>query len=306
MSSRESAVKIKNVAAAMPTTEVVMVTPQIAEKWLESNKDNRPISQARVTEYAKVMGAGLRRLNNQGVGFDRDGRLVDGQHRLWAVIESGATVPMLVVRGMEPDAHRTIDRGRGRSVAEVLRRDGAVPEPTRVAAWANVERLLLTRRTPANSVESTEDYYRRNRAGVDWLLSAMPSSGKLKLSAACGAMVFAYPTDPDGVQRFVESYFSGAGLGRGSPVLHLREMVHNLGTARGVSNRAVGLKTLRAVRAFLAGEELRTLYASELPLAYFAKAHGVDVHVPPDPRGAALRRDGDGEADNDSGDGGDE
>ena len=57
-------------------------------------------------------------VNGEPIQIAEDGTLLNGQHRLNAVIESGATVPMLVVRGLPK---RRDDDGRG-SATEPLRR----------------------------------------------------------------------------------------------------------------------------------------------------------------------------------------
>lgn len=83
-----------------PTAVVIDVTPELARVWLRANTRNRNTRERAVTEYARDMVAGHWNLNGEAIKFAYDGSLLDGQHRLRAVIEADATVQMLVVVGL--------------------------------------------------------------------------------------------------------------------------------------------------------------------------------------------------------------
>lgn len=79
-----------------------LVTPVMAETWLnERNNKNRRISPVHVNRLANEMVAGRWAMNGETIVFDQDLTLVDGQHRLTAIVRSGVTVEMLVVTGVE-------------------------------------------------------------------------------------------------------------------------------------------------------------------------------------------------------------
>ena len=69
-------------------TEVVLVTPLLAKKWLERNTDNRDIRPSVVTGLAESITRGEWVLSHQGIAFAKSGRLLDGQHRLLAIVEA--------------------------------------------------------------------------------------------------------------------------------------------------------------------------------------------------------------------------
>lgn len=81
--------------------EWVLVTPDVAERLLGINYDKqRNIQPGRVDVYSRDMANG--NWNSQASGtiqISSDGKVVDGQHRLLAVIKSGATIPMKVEFG---------------------------------------------------------------------------------------------------------------------------------------------------------------------------------------------------------------
>ena len=84
--------------------KVEKVTPERAAHYLKRNVDNyRKISKAKVAQYAAEMKAGKWQLNGEGIMFDEEGKLKNGQHRLAAVIAAGIPVKMIIVTGVGND-----------------------------------------------------------------------------------------------------------------------------------------------------------------------------------------------------------
>jgi hypothetical protein len=102
------------------STEVVKVGPKDAMSIIEKQTDNRKIYEERVENYARQMKAGEWALNGQGLTYDWFDRLLDGQHRCWAVIQSGCTIEFTVTRGVDPATFATIDTGRSRDFNDLL------------------------------------------------------------------------------------------------------------------------------------------------------------------------------------------
>ena len=88
---------------------VETITAQQAETYLKFNVNNRPLRMRLVEQYAKEMLAGNWKLTHQGVAFNSKGELLDGQHRLLAIVQSGVPVQMLVSRGVESSAQIAMD-----------------------------------------------------------------------------------------------------------------------------------------------------------------------------------------------------
>jgi hypothetical protein len=105
-----------------PNAYTVYVTPELAQKWLkESNNFNRPINQATVDMYVRQIKSGLWRRTHQGLAFDLYGTLIDGQHRLMAIVTAGVTVPMLVFVEESTENYEYIDCGCNRSHLDTMR-----------------------------------------------------------------------------------------------------------------------------------------------------------------------------------------
>jgi hypothetical protein len=115
------------------------ISPAKAHLYLAAAGPNRTVRKAAVTQYASDMAAGLWRQTGQGIIFDIEGRLMDGQHRLQAIIQSNRTVKMTVVRGVSPSAMPMIDVGLKRTVGDSL----GIAGVTNAAQVAAVARLAL-------------------------------------------------------------------------------------------------------------------------------------------------------------------
>ncbi|MFE1010030.1 hypothetical protein ACFW4M_01835 [Streptomyces sp. NPDC058794] len=100
--------------------EVLDVTPELAAEWLTRNTNNRPLSKATVQQLAARIQRGEWQLTHQGIAFDEDGVLIDGQHRLAAVVRAGLTVPMTVAHGVPRTAFTVMDTGRKRTGRDAL------------------------------------------------------------------------------------------------------------------------------------------------------------------------------------------
>lgn len=141
------------------THELVDVTPALAEKWLGQNHGNRQLRAQKVESYARDMRNGNWMTSGDSLKFDWDGRLIDGQHRLEAVIESGTIIRVLVVKGLEPRVQDVLDTNAKRSNADALRFNGVTRNTTDIAALAKIanarELGLLTTATSTRVPEMT-------------------------------------------------------------------------------------------------------------------------------------------------------
>lgn len=77
--------------------KVEIITPGFAKQLLELNPTNRPLSDHTVQRYARDMRGGRWQPNGQGIILTADGKLLDGQHRLAAIISSGETIGVIIL-----------------------------------------------------------------------------------------------------------------------------------------------------------------------------------------------------------------
>ena len=120
--------------------KIETVTPKKAEAWLKTNLEHqRNVSRSHVSKLAEMMRAGeFDGLNGESIKFDKKGSLIDGQHRLRAIIESGCSIKTAVLRNCSTKAFMTIDNSQNnRSVEnyfEIAQQDHA-KVASQVAKW---------------------------------------------------------------------------------------------------------------------------------------------------------------------------
>lgn len=107
-----------------PYSEIVLVTPKLAEQWLATIYKQRDLMPVRVDAYDKSNRANEWKLNGESIKFDKEGCLMDGQHRLHAIIKSGVSVRTFVIWGLDREVMDTLDSGSNRTGASRLSIDG--------------------------------------------------------------------------------------------------------------------------------------------------------------------------------------
>lgn len=117
----------------------ILITPDLAKKYLAANVDNRSISRKLVAQFSRNMLNGNWADNGQTIVLDHNGDLIDGQHRLSAIVMSGCPQTMIVVEGIQRKDRDTIDAGRARTAGDNLRMAGM----HHVTATAAAARLLI-------------------------------------------------------------------------------------------------------------------------------------------------------------------
>lgn len=102
------------------TIEIDKVTPGVAKTLLEHNTGNRPLNLPHVKFLAKQMNDGEWKMAGDPLKIGSSGRILDGQHRLHAIIESDTTQEMVVIYNVPDDSFAVMDTGRVRQAADVL------------------------------------------------------------------------------------------------------------------------------------------------------------------------------------------
>lgn len=107
----------------------------MAKDFLAKNKHNRNVRQSKVDEYANAMVNG-RWIEQTGesIKFDRQGNLIDGQHRLLALIQANLSIRFLVITHLEHEAFKVIDTNLSRSGGDILHIEGVKNGNTVAAA----------------------------------------------------------------------------------------------------------------------------------------------------------------------------
>jgi len=282
-----------------PTTTWEIITPDIASTLLESMAGNRPVAQRRVERMAADIKAGKWAENGESIIIDDDGRLLDGQHRCWAVVEASKAIRTVVVRGVHPAMFVSIDQGRYRTDADILSiADGSTKTPKLLAAalrllmwWeggyshaafraldGDKGRLLAIHGRHPRMIESMEFC-----GGARFRQLLRPSVAAF---AHYVGRKFGSECDPD---EFWMSVSTGAGLDRGDPALALREYLRRRHGDVNAANRIGGARftsyleaevCLRAWNAHCEGASLAHVQVGEqIPEPYGSPKYDRRTHM---------------------------
>lgn len=224
--------------AIAPKFEDVVVTPAKAKEWLDTNESNRNVSRKVVEAYARDMTNGRWKYTGDPIRFDQDGNLIDGQHRLEAVIVSGQKQKFHVVHGILRDHRRVIDTGRKRSVADNAFMDYGVKNAPQVTAAARVIlrwRNGTLRQTSQMKLSEAEvyDFVIENDATLQEAASYAQKLRRIITITGASATAAYHETrlvDAIAAEEFWDKVLSGVELKVGDPALAFRNAIARLGT----------------------------------------------------------------------------
>lgn len=215
------------------TSKEEVWTPTKAKQILAKGGSNRRLSAMTVTRYAAAMGDEKWSMNGETIKISRAGKLLDGQHRLHAVIESGKPVSMLTVRGLMPKTQATVDDGFKRNLAHVLDISGEKHSTTLAFSLSLLDRWA---KDELHQIRSRSGHGPRR----DECVAALKKHPDLrhyvahkltfnfgKTLGSRGLFAFCWyicsKNHPDTADMFYEQLSMGVAMGAEDPVYHLRE-----------------------------------------------------------------------------------
>ena len=171
----------------------VNVTPEMAYQYLKYNVKNRHLTKPIILAYANDMINGRWKFTSQMITFDKDGILIDGQHRLAAVVKSKTTQKFLIARGGEhTDLFKNYDLGKKRNAGDALSVNGVKNHISVAAIIRKQLQLRFNHKSldggGARAVIGIEDvyslYYKYNELYDEITSFSLTYSKKLKLYQA--------------------------------------------------------------------------------------------------------------------------
>lgn len=144
------------------TARIEVVTPELAKYLLENKATNRPVGATHVRELANEINDGRWVPSHQGIALNSEGRLIDGQHRLEAVVKADRDVEMLVSYDVPDEAFAVIDQHRKRTAAQILSLYGVTTDNPRLTAMARAI-LVIVHKTGKVSNTAAAEYVVNNR-----------------------------------------------------------------------------------------------------------------------------------------------
>lgn len=240
------------------TIDVVMVTPDIAATWLTKNTHNRNPRERPIKLYAADMAAGDWCFTGAPITFDDHGNLLDGQHRLHALIAADVSLPFVVIRGLANSAQDETDNGIPRKFYDVLTLRG---EPNASHLAALVRRVTAWEsghKRDASSYPATHSQLLRTLERYPNLRDYIQPSRTVADKCDCPASVIALlwwvfdNIDSEDAEFFFRRLGDGQGLVKGDPIFELRRTLANTKQVRGERSQtylsAIVIKAWNAFR----------------------------------------------------------
>jgi hypothetical protein len=140
--------------------ERILITPEMAAEWLEKNTNNRSLRTAQIRKLARDMKADKWEETGDPIKFSTHGELLDGQHRLWAIIEADVPVCCWIAFDVDSSAHSAIDTGAKRTTGDELRWRHETNPPLLASVlsviWGYRNEALLDPRSTPSPIELLE------------------------------------------------------------------------------------------------------------------------------------------------------
>lgn len=253
---------------AAPQIAIERITPTVAAQMLGTMPGNRTVRARMVARYAREMIAGKWLLNGESIKVSREGKLIDGQHRLNAVIAAKVTVEMFVVRGVDAGAFVTLDTGISRTYHDTA----TIAGKDWLKSVGGIARLWLKYERGVGSVSAGVQPSHQELDQIIEAHACIPESAKViqrltvvrsKCLAGVQGFVHAYASekyDREMADTFMQDLNDGANLNSTSPIYCLRARLidNRIERMRMIPEQVLAL-TIKAWNFWIAGEKVQSL-----------------------------------------------
>ena len=212
---------ITTLAGTEARIEIKTVTPEMAKKWLALNcKTNRKISIRTVEAYAREIKAGRWQLTHQAIAFNQTGELIDGQHRLSAVVLAKKAIKAYISTGLPLEYNAPIDQGYGRRVDQIMGKSPRYVSVIRGMFYLENANLGQSFKTQVGLIE---ELAHRHGTAVDQVMAKGVGADGIRVPAGfLSAAAYALPISPEKVLSFVQQVHTGELLVKHDPAHTIR------------------------------------------------------------------------------------
>ena len=248
--------------------EIELITPEKAAEYLELNISNRPVRENWIVQLQRMIEQGHFKLHHQGIAFSIEGFLIDGQHRLMAIVRAKKAVQMLVTRNVASDTILSMDDHQRRTVADsmTLSRKEQIGNESIAIIRAGLEFSGFINGQGSRLTKTEIDaVYDEFVPALQWVLQEMPTRIEKGVGGATTKAAIMLAWFYCDLERLAE--FAAILTGRVMPTsgedraaVVLREALLKSGMKTGQSRHEFFRKTQRAIKAFMEREELQRLY----------------------------------------------
>lgn len=207
---------------------------------------NRTLDESIIKQYAEQMAAGQWPLTSQStIGYTEEGKIIDVQHRLWAIVDSGATIRFCVMKGIKKEAVAYYDIGKNRTGTDITTINGYGHHST---ALANaIKNIILFNKSShirgSVSIRQVANFeiqkFEANKVVMDRMVKDLDYIRDVWMHRAKGFfkdhqwltiyyILYTLPNkDPQKAKKFLDSFASGANMAENNPIMVIRQYFIN-------------------------------------------------------------------------------
>lgn len=257
------------IPAPKEAAAIITLTPAMARQLLTGNVHNRNVRERHVQALARDIRNGRWRLSGDSIKRAHDGTIIDGQHRLLAVVEADMPIEVVLVTNVDPDAQIVVDTGRGRTFPDTLRLMGEGQANDKAAL---VRKIVLwesdSLRTNLLEISRQEllDAYMERKDDID---EAVRHAARVYMRGEvhCTRSVLGLAihnlmkVDSADAAWFFDRLSDGQGLMEGDPIYTLRRVLRNRTATSNAGGDAWVLMGMfyKTWNAYRRGEKIRNL-----------------------------------------------
>lgn len=245
-------------------TTTMTVTPQQAQAWLDAMPSQRRLRQNKIKTLTRQVVEGRWKLTPHGLVFDRDGRLIDGQHRCTVIAQTGRPLAMRVTFNAPSETFLVLDGSASpKTLDDALHHEG-LPKGAAVLAAGPVRMLFREERgasiyenglQPSN--EEGVEVYRRHPN----LATAVELAARVRLAPSRASLgYFLYrglQADETITKLFTDGLVTGEQLRAGDPALLLRNTwIQERASRVARTSLDDGIRIATAINAALRGKKM--------------------------------------------------
>lgn len=242
---------LERIANAGIRVGLELITPERATELIDINTNNRPVKQQVVNYYARSLQQDRWALADSAVVICSGNVLGNGQHRLYAIVESGCSAWMIMAYNVPPECVEYMDDGVVRTMADAHNlTHGLKGKPERLTTdKAAIARLLVSDvRAVKIGRQEALPIYERYKEGIDYSVNC---STRLAVVRAVVARAF-YSANRERLDQFLQVLRSGVTVNNieDYAALKLRDFISKEGKDQGKTVE-IYQKTQSALQSFL-------------------------------------------------------
>lgn len=260
--------------------KIMDVNPEVATKWLEKNTHNRTLRQTVVEAYASAMRRGDWRLTSEPIAFSfpwtdaaqrkHPETLINGQHRLWAVILANTTAKFTVWWGCDPEEFHVVDQVTPRTQGDMLKTTRPdITSPGGMASAINAIKTVIMSSRSRTMTWETELMLKNFPRELDLLLESKKRLNRLAFREMQAALFCCLLIDEAKTGAMVERLATAVGFSERDPVRALHLYLH--GQLEGMNRETPETRTYKILCGCMAQLDGRTIQKLQPSIDYLGE-----------------------------------